>query len=1046
MKGWLRAAASALAGTRSNWGRWLASLCVWLGFATSIAVAAPAPLLSQYEHSAWPGHDGSIKNPADIGQTRDGALWIGTNTGLLRFDGVRFVPHNQFGGVSIAEWHIGVVLGARDGSLWLGAIGHVGHVVDGQLREYAVAGGVDAIKEGGGGVVWLTLSPIVGPQAAPLCSVSNDRLRCIGKPIIPYAILGPLSIDADGSLWMGSDEGVCHWSPHWPSGRPADCALHQMLGPTYGLTGVADMLRSRKDGALWLGIAEEGHPYGLGRLVEGQWAPLVTSTLDGRKLDVNELMEDADGTLWVGTHGSGIYRVQAGRVDHFDKQDGLTDNAIYNLFEDSEGTVWAVTASGLDAFRKLPISVFSVREGLPSNEVSAVQPSRDGGIWVSSHPLARLQDDHVSPQVLPALLRNKTAKALLEDHQGRLWVGVDGDLVVLEAGVLHRITDAKGHPTGAVHMLVEDAARQVWAMTLDPEKGPLRIRNFVYEELRYTLVPRIIVPDPAGGLWMAFADSSFGRFRGEQGEAATIDRIDSRRVRSLRAEADGTLFVAADEGLLIKRGGRRRWLDVDHGLPCATVLSVVRDTNQSAWLLLDCGILQITAADLEAWLAHPEGRIRSRLLDASDGFQPGASGSLPRAALAPDGRLWFGTDKIVQVIDPAAPRTLRKPVPVQIDEFLADRKAYRPGAALTLPPHTRDIEIRYAAFSYVLPRKIRFRYRLDGRDKGDKDWTDADSRREVFYSDLPPGAYRFRVIACNSDGVWNETDASVAFEIQPAFYQTGSFLALCIALGAALPYLAYLARVRQLARRYQDRLAAQNDERERIARDLHDTLLQGTQGLVLSFQAVAMEYPESDPRRQRIEALLDHADQVIAQTRDEVHSLRTSAPGPGDPGDAGNLFERLALVGDELARAFGGTAAFTPRLQGGEQVLKPVIADEIFPLIREALLNAFRHARARQVVLVLVAEPAGLRIEVKDDGIGLDRQIVADSGRPGHWGLAGMRERALRIGATLATRSEPGAGTEIALQVPASVAYAAQARRPGLFRKGWAGGSASAIS
>ncbi len=999
--------------------RWLFALCLCAVLATSNA--APPPLLSQYEHTAWRQQDAAVQNPLDVTQTKDGALWIGTGAGLLRFDGVRFLARNQFGTVSIAQWPIDALHGARDGSLWLGTFGHVGQVVNGQLKQYAVAGDVTAFAEAEDGTMWFTLSHVVGSQA-PLCAVAKEILRCFGKPEIPYANLLPLSIDPDGSLWLGSDEGLCHWFPPRASDAvagAADCMLHKMLGPTYGMMGITAIVRARKTGQQWLGIAKSGHRSGLGRLVDGQWTPLVTRSFDGNSLDVSSLLEDAEGGLWIGTNDSGIYRVQDGRVDHFDHQDGLMDNMIVSLFEDSEGTVWASTEAGLDAFRRLPISVFSMRQGLPASTVLGVLPAADGSIWISGRPLSRLVGDTAAPPVLPALLRGKLTTSLLEDHQGRLWAGVQGDLVVLEEGhPLRRITDAQGHPTGAVQTLVEDSAHDIWALTTDPGKSLLRIRDFVFEETLAGHAPRIVAADPTGGLWLAFADKSFARFHGEQADTGTLDHIAAGRVRSMRAEADGTLFVSTSEGLLIKRGPLRRWLDMDHGLPCATVLSVIRDAKQDAWLLLECGIMHVTAADLEDWLARPEGSIRQHLFDASDGFQPGYSGFLPRASLAPDGRLWFGTDKVAQVIDPAVPPARRSAPPVQIDEVLADRVAYAAGALL--PQRTRDIEIRYAAFSYVLPRKVRFKYRLEGRGNGAQGWTDAGTRREAFYTDLPPGAYRFRVIASNSDGVWNEAGASLDFEIRPAFWQTAWFLALCVALGAALLYGAYLARMRRLAARYQDRLATQNAERERIARDLHDTLLQGTQGLVLSFQAVASEYPEGDPRRQRIERLLDHADHVIAQTRDEVLSLRSSAPERAD--QAGELFARLAAVGHELADE--GSTAFTPSLQGALGELRAPVAEEIYLLAREALLNAFRHAQASQVTLALMFEPAGLRLIVHDDGIGLEPQTLAEGGRSGHWGLSGMRERARQIGATLTLRSEPAAGTEVSVHVPAPAAYA----------------------
>jgi signal transduction histidine kinase len=324
----------------------------------------------------------------------------------------------------------------------------------------------------------------------------------------------------------------------------------------------------------------------------------------------------------------------------------------------------------------------------------------------------------------------------------------------------------------------------------------------------------------------------------------------------------------------------------------------------------------------------------------------------------------------------------------------------------------------------VVPQKIRFQYRLEGRDDA---WQDAGTRRQAFYTDLPPGRYRFRVKASNSDGVWNDAGASLDFEIVPTFYQTAWFAALCVALFAAALYGFYLARLHQVANRVRERLAAKNTERERIARDLHDTLLQSTQGLILRFQAATNEIAEDSPTRQKLELALDRADEVLAEGRDRVLDLRVAAESLRD------LPQAFASAGDELAR--GESVAFRILVEGRPRELVRRVNDEAYSIGREALINAFRHAQAQSIEVQLIYGDDEFSIRVRDDGVGIDTDAPQAGSRPGHWGLPGMRERAKQIDAKFAIWSRTGAGTEMELSVPAAVAYGSRTRAQGWFRR-----------
>ena len=346
-------------------------------------------------------------------------------------------------------------------------------------------------------------------------------------------------------------------------------------------------------------------------------------------------------------------------------------------------------------------------------------------------------------------------------------------------------------------------------------------------------------------------------------------------------------------------------------------------------------------------------------------------------------------------------------------EFHASRlpSCYREWpSVLNLPRLTRDLEIDYTALSFVAPQKVQFRYQLDGNDK---DWQDAGTRRQAFYTDLKPGSYRFHVVACNNDGVWNESGAEVSFFIVPAFYQTFWFHLLCVIAAGSTIWIFYLVHLKRVTGRIQEQLATRLEERERIARELHDTLLQGFHGLMLRFQSVLKNIPAQAPARQMMESALDHADEVLLEGRQRVHDLREADM-------AGNSFsENLVRWGEELAHV--GPTPFSVAIVGTPRPLDPTVSSEVYQIGREALTNAFAHAFAKKIEMEITYDWAKVRLIVRDDGAGMDSEILT-RGRSGHWGLSGMRERAQRIGAHLSIWSHSGAGTEIDLSIPSKVA------------------------
>jgi signal transduction histidine kinase len=387
--------------------------------------------------------------------------------------------------------------------------------------------------------------------------------------------------------------------------------------------------------------------------------------------------------------------------------------------------------------------------------------------------------------------------------------------------------------------------------------------------------------------------------------------------------------------------------------------------------------------------------------------------------------LWFLPWDGVSVVDPRHLPVNKRPPPVHVEQIIADRKTYwenlygeASSSPPKLPPLVRDLTIDYTALSLVAPEKVHFRYKLEGWDR---DWQDVGTRRQAFYTNLGPRKYRFRVMACNNSDVWNEAGASLDFSILPAYYQTNWFRAACVAAFLAMLWAIYQMRLRQLAREFNAGLEARVGERTRIARELHDSLLQGFQGLMFRLQAVRDMLPGRAPA-EAIEALdvaLERGDKAIAEGRDTVSNLREPILGDSD------IAQALTALGKELAQQSGNGLVPCVRvlLEGKQRELNPMLRDEVYRIAREALRNAFSHARAQKIEAEITYSDSEFLLHVRDDGGGLDPEVANQGARAGHWGLPGMRERAKSFGGKLEIWSEHGSGTEIELSVPGAIAY-----------------------
>jgi signal transduction histidine kinase/ligand-binding sensor domain-containing protein len=1007
-----RRADSAPKAERLNIPQWrFLCLLLFLFAVSSVWAVDPARRISQYGHTAWRIQDGILRGtPYAISQTTDGYLWIGTAAGLLRFDGVRFVPWTPPDGKNLPSSDVASLLGARDGSLWIGMEGGLSRWDKQHLANYLIKPErINSIIEDRNGTVWFVRSRLSEGAEGGLCQVIGTGMRCYGKADGMSGSDGAATLVEDtlGNLWIGSDTAVVRWKP----GLSSTFILRE-LKSQQGING-AKSLAPNPDGSVWVGIDLPGRGKGLQQLVQGAWKTFLTPEFDGSTLEVRTLFLDRENALWIGTEKQGIYRIDGSKVDHFHSADGLSSDSVYKFYEDREGNLWVATSKGIDCFRDVRVATFSAREGLATPEVDSVLAARDGTVWIAgAETLDALYQGSVSSIQAGKGLPGNQVTSLLEDHAGRLWVGVDRTTSIYKDGRFTRIDRPDGRPIGLVVGMTEDVDNNIWIETNGPPRTLTRIQDLkVQEEFPVPQMPgaRKVAADPQGGIWLGLMNGDLARYRHGKTEIFPFKHGEDSRVNQLIVNSDGSVLGATPLGVVAWKEGKQQTLTVRNGLPCDVVYALIEDSHRALWLYTQCGLVEIADTEMQRWWGQPDITLQLKTFDAFDGVQPGRA-PFGGAARSPDGRLWFANGVVLQMIDPDYLAGNALPPPVHVEGIIADRKNYPPRKDLRLPPLTRDLEIDYTALSFVAPQKVRFRYQLEGHDAV---WQEPGTRRQAFYSDLRPGRYRFRVIACNNDGVWNEEGETLDFSVAPAWYQTNWFRILGVVSGVFSVWVIYRLRVLQISRaigaRFDERLA----ERTRMARDLHDTFLQTIQGSKLVADD-ALE-PSTDPIRMRraMEQLSDWLARAMQEGREALNSLRTATTQTND------LAEALRRVTEDGLIPSSMTVTFS--VVGDAKEMHPIVRDEIYRIGYEAIRNACTHSGASQLKVEL-RYANDLSLRVSDNGTGID-PAIADRGKDGHFGLQGMRERTSRIGGKLTLGSSSSSGTEIRLIVPGGIIF-----------------------
>jgi signal transduction histidine kinase len=970
--------------------RKLGLLALLVSVVSGAPVSAGAPdRLDSYTPLSWTEREGlPAAEIRDIAQDRNGYLWMGTGAGLVRFDGVRFLHWDALGGPPLPSGSINFLSASRDGSLWVGFVNIPGlfHVHDRQVTTYREQDGlpgavIGALLEDRDGVIW------VGGTRG-VSRFRDGRWERLGT----MHGLGELSIDTmyqsrNGDLWLGTSAGVFR--------RAGGSDLFQRLSTIPDFRGFIE----GADGRMWatgrltlLGSPDRDRPSDPDA-ARGIW----NSALGWR------ILADSEGNLWIATLGQGLIRV-SGRerriIRHFQGRNDLTSDVVLSLFQDREGNIWAGTQRGLERFSETVVTSVDAATAGITGLITSVAAGADGSIWMgASDGLHQLVESdwrrYEQRDGLPSVM----VEGLNDDHAGSLWVATDRGIARFAGGRFERVhgTDV----TRRVRALATDRHGTTWLA--DRNRGLFQWRDGRLEAVSglpgsEATLPMSVYTDRAGHLWAGFADGSL--ITDQDGRLAAYSDQEGLAggITAVHEDRNGTVWIGTLNGL--RRFDHGRFAAVAGGDQVfrGTVETIIDDDEGYLWIGVRAGLVRVDPRELQMPTGESHS-VKYTLYDTSDGLLGDVLQA--RAARTPDGRLWFATNNGLAVVDPRRLSKRRLPPPITIEGVNADQRQFDPIAHLSLPALTSNLRIDYAALSFAAPARVRFRYRLEGFDR---DWIDAGGRRQAFYTNLPPRSYRFHVVAAN-DGVWNDSGAAWEFSIRPKFYQTNSFYAALIVALMLAAWAAWRVRVGQERRRFSFVLA----ERARIAREIHDTLLQSLVGVAVQFKTLAMEL-ESSPS-----AASDHLTKLRRQIETYIREARRSIWDLRSPTLEGtDLGSALRHVAERMIN--GIPLRFDFHVTGTPRVCPPRIEEQLLKIGQEAISNVVRHANARALGVELAYGDSEVVLRIADDGRGFEPD--GGAGSQVHWGLTIMSERAQMIGARFDLASHPGRGTEIEVVVP----------------------------
>lgn len=988
---------------------WRLGVILAVSFLLTIAVAsnsASPPSLSalSFNSTTWTTEQGL---PGDtvraITQTRDGYLWVATQAGLARFDGVKFTVFSKPSVPEFRTNECNALLEARDGTLWIGTIGGgLMRYRDGLFTTFGRAEGlatdvINGLFEDRDGRLWITsyelLTVFENGQfhsyktadadqhvyAIPFFHDQAGRVWIFNTRGFGLNNIGSYLYFQDGQLHAGKDaadgplfsdavtpfvgRSGAAWITDRTSRTVTQLSSSGRVGPpiTYAMNEAFSLAHEDAAGELWLLTGSgELRQAGLGGVKRVAAAALPSAP-------INLLYADREGNLWLGS-SAGLTRLKRLGFRSYTTAEGLSNETVWTILEDSRGDMWVGTNGGVDRIRGESITTFGVADGMAASGAVSIAEDRSGRVWfASTRGLTSLSEGKFRKYGRAEGLLNENVRSVYVDHLDRLWVGSIGGLQLYDGVKFTNFTTVQGLSDNQVLFVYEDGERDLWIGT---PNGLNRMRGDRFEVFRNT------------------------------------PGLTSNIVVAARQTSDGTLWFGTVGGGLVRfRNDKFVPITTVNGLGDDTITTVLDDEQGNLWLGSTRGVFRLSRTELDEFADGKRRTVTSVAYTKADGLPSSdcSGGTQPAGWRSRDGRLWFPTAKGVGVIDPRGLVRNLMPPPVVIEGLTVDRENKPIGENVSLDAGSRAVEFHYTALSFRDPSKVRFRYRLEGFDP---DWIEAGTRREAFYTNLRPGHYRFRVIAANDDGVWNEQGASFSFVLRPYFYQTIWFYLLCAIFLAAAMWGVHLLRVRQLRREF----SAVLQERNRIARDLHDTLAQGFTSVSMLLEAVRAK------SRNAPEAALEHLDQArllvrssLAEARRAVRDLRSEMLVEGD----------LAAALEKIARQLtAGTNVQTEiSITGTPQRVGETVEVTLLRVGQEALTNAIRHANPTSLRCRLEYRAHQVRLCVSDDGggfiVGQDTKETSNG-----FGLAGMRERIDALGGQLSIESQIGTGTEVCATVP----------------------------
>ena len=972
-------------------------LSLLLMLASALGAEPTTNNMVRYNARVWQTDEGLPHNSVyALAQTADGYLWVGTREGLARFDGVRFVPVEEAAAPELKRAWITALCVSRDGGLWIASDNKgVTRLKDGVFTHFEAADGlpgnvIQCLLEGRDGSLWLG-----GEQGLSRFKDGNFT-RVNGSDLLKNNSVKALHEDAQGNLRVATVTGLVSLSA---DGQVSTNNLG--LGP---YTSVLKAVCQDRQGRLWLGATD-----GLVRLADGQAGSYAANKTMPEKI-TTVIFEDRSGQLWVGTYGGLTRRVDGALTPWWSNKSPISD-LIYTIFEDREQNLWVGGRDGLYRLSPARFVTYTMPEGLNCNNVTSVCEDQSGALWFGTWGggVNRLQGGRFSAITATNGLTQDTVLSLCASSDGHLIVGMDspGGLNRIIAGGSNDFVRPPGLLNVAVRVLHQDRRGALWIGT---SRGLNILRDGVVETRTSTNgLPGVnvtaICETRAGPIWIG-TDGGLSRWSDGQFTSVTArEGLSHNEVNAIYEDADETLWVGTKAGGLNRlRAGRWTSYTTAQGLFSDEIYEIVEDDSGNLWMSCRRGIFRVSKPEFAALDQGAVQKLTSTPFVRADGLATVQCNGVAKPAgwKSRDGQIWFPTIRGLVAIQPGI-RINETPPPVWIEEVRAGQRLLRSGsvtdpvaASVTVPPGSGDVEIRYTALSLQVPEKVRFKYRLADVDK---DWKEAGGQRRISYHSLPPGNYRFTVIAGNNDGVWNDTGATLALVVLPQFWQTWWFR-LTLFVGPVLLLIwAYRVRVRRLREIEQLRI--------RIASDLHDDV-----GSRLTKVAMITEQAE---RETNAATARSHIQLIARTTRDITRAMDEIVWTINPKNDTlDNLANYIFQYAQEYFQNTGVRCRLDLPPSLPEHTLPTAYRHNLFMAVKEALNNILKHAAAGEARIRLAAADRRLTITITDNG----RGFAADQPHPSGDGLVNMRQRVQQIGGSLQLESSPENGTTITLDAP----------------------------